>query len=89
MPVICITFTLTIANIVKDDFEKIYALVGGNSLLFETSDVLGTWTYRTMKAGFRNYGYVTCVTFMQSVLALILMMGANWFVKKTDNPSLW
>lgn len=89
MPVICITFILTIANIVKDDFEKIYALVGGNSMLYETVDVLGTWTYRTMRSSFTAYGEVTAVTTMQSVIGLLLMIGGNWIVRKTDNQSLW
>lgn len=89
MPVICMTFILTISGIVKDDFEKIYALVGANELLYETTDVLGTWTYRTMYSSFRNYGDVTAVTTMQSVLGMILMLLGNWIVRKTDNQSLW
>lgn len=89
MPVICMTFILTISGIVRDDFEKIYALVGANELLFETTDVLGTWTYRTMYSSFRNYGDVTAVTTMQSVLGMILMLIGNWIVRKTDNQSLW
>lgn len=89
MPVIGITFILTVANIVKDDFEKIFALVGGNDLLLESTDVLGTWVYRTMKGSFKSYGEVTAVTFMQSILSLVLMFVANKIVKKTGNPSLW
>lgn len=89
MPVIAMTFILTVANIVKDDFEKIYALVGGNSMLFETADTLGTWAYRSMQGGFRNYGDVTAVTTLQGIIGFILMAGANWLVRKSDSQSLW
>jgi putative aldouronate transport system permease protein len=89
MPIIGITFILTVANIVKDDFEKIYALVGNNTLLLESTDVLGTWVYRTMNASFKNYGEVTAVTLMQGIISLIIMIGANKLVKKTGNMSLW
>ena len=89
MPVIGITFTLTVANIVRDDFEKIYTITGNSDLLGETTNVLGTWAYSTMLGGFRNYGQVTVVTFLQSIVGLILMVGANWLVKKLDANPLW
>lgn len=89
MPIICMTFILTLSNIVKDDFEKIYALVGQNTILYETTDVLGTWAYRTMYSSFSNYGDVTAVTTMQGIIGMLLLMIGNWIVKKTGNQSLW
>lgn len=89
MPAICITFILTVSNIIRDDFDKIYALVGQNSLLEETTEVLGTWSYRAMLNSFKNYGYVTAVTTLQSVLGMILLIVANSLVKKTGDQGLF
>lgn len=89
MPVIGITFIINVANIVKDDFEMIYALVGDNANLNETVEVLGTWIYKMLKGNARNWGQASAVSLCQSVLATILMVTANWIVKKTDNVGMW
>ena len=89
MPVIGMTFILSVAGIVKDDFEQIYALVGQNSELYATVDVLGTWMYRGLRGNFRGWGEVTAVGFIQSIVGFLLMVGANWLVKRSDNKGLW
>lgn len=89
MPVIGMTFILSVAGIVKDDFEQIYALVGQNSELYSTVDVLGTWMYRGLRGDFRGWGEVTAVGLVQSIVGFILMVGANWLVKRSDNKGLW
>ena len=89
MSVIGITFVLNVASIVKDDFEMIYALVGDNALLQQTTEVLGTWIYKMLNNSTRSWGDATAVGLCQSILSLLLMIGANWVVKKTGNPSMW
>jgi len=88
MPVISITLILTIGSLIRDDFEQIYALVGANAILQKTTDVLGTWVFRTsiLQSDFSN---ATAVGLFQSVISLIMIIGANYFAKKTDNPGLW
>lgn len=89
MPVIGITFILTVANIVKDDYEKIYALTRGEPMLSDTAEVLGTWIFKGTRGHFNQYGNVTAVSLLQSIIGLLLMIGANIIVKKTDNPPLF
>ena len=92
MPVIMMTLILSIAGIVRDDFEQIYALVGINSNLNPTMDVLGTWMYRGLQSAgsnFRAYGEITAVGFVQGIISFILMIGANYVTKKTENQGLW
>ena len=89
MPAITMTFILCVAGIVKDDFEQIYALVGDSSILSETTEVLGTWVYKTLKGGFRGWGDATAVGLVQSVAGLILMTASNWLVKKQGQEGLW
>lgn len=89
MQVIGITFILNVSNIVKDDFEMIYALVGNNANLNETAEVLGTWLYKMLKGNSREWGQASAVNLCQSVIATALMIAANWVVKKTDNVGMW
>jgi len=89
MPVITMSFILSVSGIVRDDFEQIYALVGMNSELYETVDVIGSWMYRGLRGGFKGWGQVTAVGFVQGVVSFILIFAANMIVRRTDNKGLW
>lgn len=89
MPVIAMTFILSVSGIVRDDFEQIYALVGMNGELYETVDVIGSWMYRGLRGPFKGWGEVTAVGFVQGIVSFVLMICANMLVKKTDNKGLW
>jgi putative aldouronate transport system permease protein len=89
MPAITMTFILCVAGIVKDDFEHIYALVGDSSILSDTTEVLGTWVYKTLHGGFRGWGDATAVGLVQSVAGALLMAGSNWLVRKQGQEGLW
>lgn len=92
MPVIGMTFILSVSGIVKDDFEQIYALAGGGEgILGQTMDVLGTWIYRATKttSNFYAWGEATAVGMVQSVIGFVLVFASNWIVRKTGNEGLW
>lgn len=89
MPVVGITFVLSLSKIFQDDFEQIYALVGNNSELFETTEVIGSWSYRTFRASFKGWGYTQAVGLLQSVMSLILVLIGNHIVRKSGNISLY
>lgn len=89
MPVVGITFVLSLSKIFQDDFEQIYALVGNNSELFETTEVIGSWSYRTFRASFKGWGYTQAVGLLQSVMSLILVLIGNYIVRRSGNISLY
>lgn len=89
MPVVGITFVLSLSKIFQDDFEQIYALVGSNSELYETAEVIGSWSYRTFRASFKGWGYTQAVGLLQSVMSLILVLIGNHIVRKSGNVSLY
>ena len=90
MPAIAMTFILSVAGIVKDDFDQIYALVGESSILNDTTEVLGTWIYKQLHGGsFRAWGDGTAVGLVQSLAGFLLIVISNWLVSKTDNQGLW
>lgn len=89
MPIIGITFALSAAKILQDDFDQIYALVGNNSELYSTAEVLGSWCYRIFRSGWNGYGITTAVGVLQSLASLALMAAANIIVKKSGNQGIW
>lgn len=91
MPVIGMTFILSVSGIVKDDFEQIYALAGGGEgILGQTMDVLGTWIYRCTKStNFYSWGEATAVGLVQGIIGFILVFFSNKLVQKTGNEGLW
>lgn len=91
MPVIGMTFILSVSGVVKDDFEQIYALAGGGEgILGETMDVLGTWIYRSTKNGESwALGEATAVGLVQGIIGFILVTVSNWIVRKAGSEGLW
>ena len=64
----------------------IYALVGDNSLLFKTTDVIDTYVYRMMRM-LRNYGMSAATGMFQSVLGFVFIIAANWIARKLEPDS--
>lgn len=89
MGVIGITFVLSAASIVRDDFDMIYCLTNNSSLLNPVADVLGTWSFRTFKGAPSGWGGATAVGLLQGILGLGITLGSNMILKKTGNPSMW
>ena len=77
---------MSIGNIFKGDFGMIYAVVGDNALLYDTTDVIDTYVYRIFRTD-SNLGMSTAVSVFQSLVGLIMVFSANLFVKKVDPDS--
>ena len=74
---------LSIGGIFYGDFGMIYALVGDNSFLFPTTDVIDTYVYRQL----RKMGEVSmsaAVGLFQSVVGFIIVIISNKLAKRFD-----
>ena len=90
MPVIGIQLILNMGNLIKDDFDQIYSMVmGDNYSLRPVTEVFSSLVYRQLQGGVAGFSSATAVSFVQSIISLILVLGANAIVKKTDNQGLW
>jgi putative aldouronate transport system permease protein len=90
MPVIGIQLILNMGSLIKDDFDQIYAMVGGeNYALRNVTEVFSSLIFRQLQAGPAGYSPSTAVGLIQSLLSLGLVLIANHVVRKTDNPGLW
>ncbi|MGN1368552.1 MAG: ABC transporter permease [Aristaeellaceae bacterium] len=82
-PTVIILFLFAIGGILKGNFGLFYNLVGNNSMLFETTDIIETYVYRSMMNSF-NFAQSSAVGLFQSVVGFFIVIGANAFVKKLD-----
>lgn len=80
---VIILFLFAIGGIVKGDFGLFYNLVGTNSVLYSTTDIIETYVYRCMMNTF-NFSQGSAVGLFQSVFGFVLVMVANGVVKKLD-----
>ena len=75
-----------VGNIFRGDFGMIYALVGDNSLLYQTTDVIDTYVYRALRSN-PNLGFSTAVSLYQSVVGFIIVMVSNKITQKVEPDS--
>ncbi len=89
MPTVTIVLILSIGKIFSDDFEQIYGLVGDNEILGETTNVISTWVYKLANSGSAgSYALGTAASLVQSVVSLLLVVGANWVAKKAGQEGI-
>lgn len=86
--IISIQAILTIGKIFSDDFEQIYALVGPNDILQETTAVFSTKIFE-YTGRIDMYETATAMGLLQSIVSLILVSGSNWLAKKMGQESVW
>lgn len=86
VPVMIILFVLTLGHFMETGFQKILLLY--NSMNYETSDVINTFVYRRGILD-ADFSFATAVGLFQSVIGLILVIGANRIARKHSETSLW
>lgn len=77
---------MSIGKIFNGDFGMIYNLVGTNSMLYRTTDVIDTYTYRMLVES-TNIGQSAAVSFYQSMMGFFIVMITNAITKKLDRDS--
>ncbi|KRE44978.1 ABC transporter permease [Paenibacillus sp. Soil522] len=87
-PTIIVLTLLSLGRIFYGDFGLIYGIIGDNSLLFDSTDVIDTYTYRSLRStNMNSYSNAAAVALFQSVMGLITILFFNWVVRKVDNDS--
>lgn len=85
-PTITILLILSIGNMATIGFEKIYALQ--NAAVLDVSQVISTFIY-TYGLQQGNYSIATAVDTADSVINLMLVLGANYMAKLMGREGLW
>jgi putative aldouronate transport system permease protein len=79
--VILLLFSL--GGIVRGNFGLFYNLVGLNSMLYPTTDIIETFVYRSVIRTF-NFSQGSAVGLFQSVVGFGIVLISNWLVKRVE-----
>lgn len=87
LPMIKPTFILLImfnlGSILKGQFQLFYQLIGNNGVLFNTTDIIDTFVYRSLTVNF-DIGMGSAAGVFQSVFGCILVLSVNALVKRIN-----
>ena len=82
-PTVIIVTLFAVGRIMKGQFELFYQLIGNNGTLFETTDIIDTYVFRSLTQTF-NPGMGTAAGLYQSVISFILIVTVNFLVKRAE-----
>jgi putative aldouronate transport system permease protein len=82
-PIFLIMLLMGVGRIFYGDFGMIYGIVADNGVLFPTTDVIDTYSYRTLRQ-VGNLSMSSAVVLYQSVMGVITIVFFNWLVRRID-----
>lgn len=87
IPVICILLILNLGGLFSAGFDQIYNLYSPS--VYRVADVIDTYVYRQGLVN-RDYSYATAVGLFQNVIGFMLIIGANFIVKRFNRDyGIW
>ncbi len=82
-PTIIILLLFALGGIIRGNFGLFYNIIGTNTTLYPTTDIIETFVYRsTMKD--LNFSTASAVGLYQSIVGFVMVMSVNFIVKKID-----
>lgn len=84
--VISILLIFNIGNLINAGFEQILLLY--SPVVYDVSDIIDTYVYREGLQQL-NFSYAAAVDVFKSVIALLMVVGANFTAKKLEQEGLW
>lgn len=82
-PTFVILLLFALGGIMRGNFALFWNLVGNNSQLFSTTDIIETAVYRMMMSQ-NNFATSSAVGLYQSIFGFVLVMLSNWLVKRIE-----
>lgn len=83
IPTIIILVLLSLGNIFRGDFSMFYQLVGSNSVVWSTTDVIDTFVTRSLLQN-NDIGMSAAAGLCQSVFGFITVIAANLCIRSYD-----
>ncbi|MBQ3791048.1 MAG: sugar ABC transporter permease [Lachnospiraceae bacterium] len=80
---IVILLLFALGGIVRGNFGLFWNIIGSNSMLYDTTDIIETFVYRATMSDF-NFSTASAVGFYQSVVGFVIVMIANYIIKKIE-----
>ena len=83
-PTFIILLLFSLGGVLRGNFGLFYNLVGANNTsLYSTTDIIETYVFRSLMNNF-NFSMGSAVSLYQSVFGFIVVIMANWLVKKAS-----
>lgn len=76
----------SVGGIFTDDFDQIINLY--NPAVYNVGDVLSTFVYRKGLLGM-DYSFATAVGLLQNALSFVLIVLANFLMKRISDYGIW
>ncbi len=83
VPMITVMLLLSVGGIMRSDTGLFYQVTRNNGLLYSTTQVLDSYVLNQIYKS-SNLGFPAAASFFQSVIGLLLMLFANWMVRKIE-----
>lgn len=81
-PTFIILLLFSLGGVLRGNFGLFFNLVGANNTaLYATTDIIETYVFRALMTNF-NFSIGSAVSLYQSVFGFIVVITANWLVKK-------
>ncbi len=81
IPMLTVMVLLSVGNIMRSDTGLFYQVTKNNGVLYDTTQVLDSYIMNQILKS-SNYGFTAAATFFQSVVGLVLILLANFAVRK-------
>lgn len=82
-PTILVLLLLNIGRILRGEFEMFYQMVGNNGQLFQATDIIDTFVFRSLIRSF-DVSMASAANFYQSVFSFITVVLSNRLVRRYD-----
>ncbi len=81
IPTFITLLLFSLGGIMKGQFDLFYQVIGNNGVLYEVTDIMDTFVYRSLKQDF-DIGMSTAAGLYQSVFGFIVIMVSNTLIKR-------
>ncbi len=86
MPTTIILLLLSLGGILKGNMDMFYQIVGNNSKLFSSTDVIDTYVFRALTQ-LRDFTITSAAGLYQQIIGCVLVLVSNAIVKKIEPDS--
>ena len=83
IPMITVMLLLSVGNVMRSDTGLFYQVTRNSGILYSTTQVIDSYVLNQIFKN-SNFGYTAATSFFQSVVGLLLMLFANFMVRRIE-----
>ena len=83
IPMVTVMLLLSVGNLMHSDTGLFYQVTRNNGMLYPTTQVIDSYVLNAILSS-SNFGFTAATSFFQSVVGLVLMLFANYVVRRIE-----